>query len=152
MSPTRLASRNPFESVILTASVFSIPGALGIVPPPPSVVAQIGPSARLWLIVLSVSAAIALFGLALESPRKVVVSVNGLLFEQIGVFAFGWSCVFYAAAAVGYGGWPSLAGSGLLLGLGFAGFWQAWKIENVLRTLRGKPQLYLLPARFRRKR
>lgn len=142
MSPVRLASRNPFETVVFAASLFSLPGALGLAAPPASVVAQLGPTAaRWWMVFFSLAGLIALVGLLMESPRRTTLSVNGLLLEQIGCVLLGWSCMFYAAAAFGYGGTSALAGAGLILGFGVASFVQAFKIENVLRSLRGKPTL-----------
>lgn len=147
MSPIRLASRNPFETVVFAASFFSLPGALGFTSPPASVVAQMGPgAARWWLVFFSLSGLIAMTGLLMESPRRTTLNVNALVLEQIGCVLLGWSCLFYAAAAFGYGGTSALAGAGLILGFGIAAFVQAFKIENVLRSLRGKK--YLDPLRF----
>ena len=139
MSPVRLASRNPFETVILaSAAISSAPGALGLVDAPPSVTLQLGPYARWWQVLIAVSALIALVGLALESPRR-VGSTRGLLLEQVGCIGVGYSCLFYAIAAFSLSGWAALSAAGLILAYAVAGFWQAWKIDAYLRRLAGLP-------------
>lgn len=141
MSPVRLANRNPFETVIVaSAFITNIPGALGLVPPPPAIAGQLGALARWWQISICLAACTILVGLLMESPRKMRISVTALVIEQVGCVALAWSCLFYAAAAVAQNGPASLSGAGLILAFALAAFNQAFKIENVLRSMRGVPQ------------
>lgn len=140
MSPVRLANRNPFETIIVAgAAVTNFPGALGLAPPPPSVATQLGPFARWWLVSIFLAGLTTFVGLMMESPSKLKISVNALVVEQIGCVAIAWSCVLWAGAAYAQSGWDGLTGSGWIALFALAGFNQAFKIQNVLRSLRGLP-------------
>lgn len=139
MSPARrLNDRHPYEVYLLTlAFLSSLPTAAGVTSPPNSITSQLpGWPARLWAYAVLIGAATALVGLAWKRPRFPLVTVTGLLLEQVGIVILGAACTVYAVAVMFTGGTNALFAGSLTLAFGLASFAQARKIKRVLDTSR----------------
>lgn len=135
MSERQMGNRNPFQVYLLAfALISSVPAAFGFTDPPPTVRNAIGMGAgRVWVVLLVIGSLVAIVGVIW--PRHgILVSVNGLLLEQVGLVIVGCATVFYTSVALAAGGWSTLPPLVTLLGFGAASFVQAWRIQRVIRS------------------
>lgn len=135
--PLTMPDRHPYE-IYLTAAILagSLPAALGFVEPPASVRHQLSHSeARFWSITLCFGAACVLIGVLWPRPRKPnMMSVTGLLIEQVGLVILAVGSFFYGPAAFIYGGAASLIPAVFIAGFGFASASLAFRIWRILQA------------------